>query len=166
MTRLQKPTERLPRRVTAAMLAAGLSIAALTGLGAVPASADTVCTGDVCVVVPDAVPTPVGSVTISVSAANVVTVQLAPTVPNTLVFGIPFSIPPGPPGLPGYSRTSIQTTGGLVNIDTVVSPPGPPNRAALPNLAVISIHPPGPCRVTTRGTLVTFTPIRTVGATG
>jgi hypothetical protein len=141
------------------MVAIGLAFAATSGLGAAPASADAVCTGDICVVTPNTVQTPLGTVTVSVGAANVVSVQLAPTTPNTLVFGIPFSIPPGPPGLPGYSRTSIQTSGGLVDIDTISTPPGPPNRFALPNVAIISIHPPGPCRVSTRGNLVTFTPI-------
>ena len=31
---------------------------------------------------------------------------------------------------------------------------------AMPNLAIISIHPPGPCRVSTTGSTVTFTPIQ------
>ena len=135
--------------------------AALSAAFAAPASAASVCDPgtDICVVVPDTVQTPLGPVTVTVSAENVVTVQLTPTAPNTVVFGIPFAIPPGPPGLPGYTRTSITTTGGVVNIDTFLVPPGPPGRFALPNLAIVSIHPPGPCRVSANGTTVVFTPI-------
>jgi hypothetical protein len=162
----ERPMDRRRRTTPLAMLTAALSIVALTGLGAPAASAATSCDLDVCVIVPDTVQTPVGSATVTVSATNVVTVQLAPITTNTLVLGIPFAIPPGPPALPGYSRTSIQTSGGEVDIDAVLTPPGPPNRFALPNIAVISIHPPSPCRVSTRGTLVTFTPVRQVGATG
>jgi hypothetical protein len=99
-----------------------------------------------------------GPVTVTVSAGNVVTVQLAPAAPGGLVFGIPFAIPPGPAALPGYARTSIATAGGEVDIDTVLTPPGSPSRFALPNLAIVSIHPPGPCHVRTNGTTVVFTP--------
>jgi hypothetical protein len=109
------------------------------------------------------VQTPLGPVTVAVTAGNVVTVQLTPTAPNTLAFGIPFAVPPGPPGLPGYARTSITTAGGVVNIDTFLLPPGPPNQIALPNLAIVSIHPPNPCRVHTTGTTVVFTPIMPPG---
>jgi hypothetical protein len=91
--------------------------------------------------VPDTVPTPLGLVTVTESATNVVTAQLAPTAPNTLVLGVPFSYPPGPPAMPGYTRTSIDTAGGLVTIDAFMIPPGPRSRWALRNL-VISIHPP------------------------
>jgi hypothetical protein len=143
-------------RLGSVMLAAGLTAGILTGLGAVPASAGTVCDLDVCVSHPDTVQTPLGPVTVTVSATNVVTVQLAPTATNTLVFGVPYSIPPGPPGLPGLTRTSIDTTRGLVTIDTFLQPP---NRLALPNLAIVSIHPPNPCRAATSGTTVVFTPI-------
>jgi hypothetical protein len=166
-TRLtDRPQRLLGRRLRSGLLAASLTVVGLTGLGAASASAATSCDLDVCVVIPDTVATPVGVVTITVSDTRVVTVQLAPVTPNTLVLGIPFALPSGPPTLPGYSRTSIQTGGGEVDIDAVLSPPGPPNRFALPNVAIISIHPPNPCRVSTRGTLVTFTPIRAVGATG
>jgi hypothetical protein len=78
---------------------------------------------------------------------------------GTLVIGIPFAFPPGPPTLPGYARTSITTAGGVVNIDTFLAPPGAVNRFALPGLAIVSIHPPGPCRVRTSGTAVVFTPV-------
>ena len=126
----------------------------------VPASAASVCApgADICVVITDAVQTPLGPVTVAVSAANVVTVQLTPTAPNTLVIGIPFAIPPGPPTLPGYTRTSITTAGGVVNIDTFLPRQGRQG-VARPNLAIVSIHPPGPCRVRTSGTTVVFTPI-------
>ncbi len=46
-----------------------------------------------------------------------------------------------------------------MNIDTFLIPPGPLGLFARPNLAIISIHPPGPCRVATSGTTVVFTPI-------
>ena len=148
-------------RLGSLAMGAVLMAATVVVLGATSASASTVCNpgGDVCVVVPDTVQTPVGLVTVTVSAANVVSVVLTPSVPRTLVFGIPFTIPPGPPGLPGYARTSIDTTGGTVTIDTLLWPPGPPTRFSLPNLAIISIHPPGPCRASTSGTTVVFTPI-------
>ncbi|MGZ4710462.1 MAG: hypothetical protein ACXWBN_17140 [Acidimicrobiales bacterium] len=138
-----------------------MTLAALGSWGVAPVSAATVCDpgGDVCVVVPDTVQTPVGLVTVEVSASNVVTVHLDPATPNTLVFGIPFAIPPRPPSVPGYTRTTIDTAGGVVDIDTFQIPPGPPARFVLPDLAIISIHPPGPCRVQTSGTSVVFTPI-------
>lgn len=140
---------------------AGITTGTLAGLAAAPASAATVCDvgSDFCVVGPQTVQTPLGPGTVTVSATSVVTVQLAPTAPDTLVFGIPFSIPPGPPGRPGYARTTIDTTVGLISIDTVLWPAGLPSPFTAPNLAIISIHPPGPCRVSTSGTTVVFTPI-------
>jgi hypothetical protein len=136
----------------------------MTVFAASPASAASVCDPgtDICAIT-DTVQTPLGPVTIAVSAANVVTVQLTPTAPSTLVIGIPFAIPPGPPALPGYARTSITTAGGMVNIDTFLTPPGAASWFALPNLAIVSIHPPGPCRVQTSGTTVVFTPISPPG---
>jgi hypothetical protein len=119
--------------------------------------------GDVCVVYPDAVQTPLGMVSVTVSSADVVTVHLDPSVANTLVIGVPISLPSGAlvSGCPGgCSRTTIATAGGLVTVDTVQIPPGPPGRLALPNLAIISIHPPSPCRVRTTGSTVTFTPVQ------
>jgi hypothetical protein len=68
----------------------GLTTGALVGLAAAPVSAEAGCTGDLRVVVPDTVQTPLGRVTVT-SATNVVTEQLAPTAPNTLVLGVPFS---------------------------------------------------------------------------
>jgi hypothetical protein len=91
------------------------------------------------------VPTPLGLVTVSVSAANVVSVHLEPSATNTLVFGLPFSYPPGPPSLPGYARMA---------------------RFAVPNLAIISIHPGNPCRSRTIGNTGTFTPIYPPGPPG
>ena len=145
------------RRVAALLLVAGLTAGATTALAASQASAASVCAPgtDTCVIT-DSVSTPLGPVTTTVSAENVVTVQLTPAAPRTLVLGIPFAIPPGPPGFPGYSRTSITTAGGVVNIDTFLAPPG---TATWSGLAVVSIHPPGPCRVQTSGTTVVFTPI-------
>ena len=156
--RSRRPGKRPARRVAWLLLVAGLTASPLTALAASPANAVSTCDPgtDYCVV-SDSVQTPLGPVEVQVSAANVVTVQLTPTVPNTLVFGIPFAVPPGPPGLPGYTRTSVATAGGVVNIDTY--PPGPPSRFSFPGIAIISIHPPGPCRVSTSGTTVVFTPI-------
>ena len=154
------PRQRRGRRVASLLLVAGLTVSAMTALAPSPASAASVCApgADICVIT-DTAQTPVGPVTIAVSAANVVTVQLTPTAPGTMVIGIPFAIPPGPPALPGYARTSITTAGGVVNIDTFLAPPGVASRFALPNLAIISIHPPSPCRVVTSGTTAVFTPI-------
>jgi len=96
---------------------------------------------------------------------NVVTVQFTPVATSTLVIGIPFAVPPGPPGLPGYARTSITTAGGVVNVDTFLAPPAR-NGFVLPDLAIVSIHPPGPCRVRTTGTTVVFTPVIPPGPPG
>ena len=79
------------------------------------------------------------------------------------MIGVPFTLPAGvlASGCPGgCTRTTISTAGGLVTIDTFLISPGPPGRLALPSLAIISIHPPNPCRVSTSGTTVTFTPIQ------
>ena len=153
--------ERPGRRVASALLVVGLTASAVTAFTTSPARAASVCDpgDDVCVVAPDTVQTPLGPATVAVSTGNVVTVQLTPTAQGALVFGIPFAIPPGPPGLPGSARTSITTAGGVVNIDTFVTPPGPSSRFALPGLAIVSIHPPSPCLVTTSRTTVVFTPI-------
>lgn len=153
------------RRVGSMLLGAGLLAATVVAGLPAAASASTVCdpAGDVCVVYPDSVQTPLGLVTVTASSANVVTVHLEPTSPNTLVVGVPFTVPArwllGCPG--GCTRTTIDTSGGLVTIDTFAFPPGPPTRIALPSLAFVSIHPPGPCRASTSGTTVTFTPIQT-----
>ena len=154
------PRKRSGHRVASFLLAAGLTLSAMTVFVASPASAASVCDpgSDSCAIA-DSVQTPLGPVTIAVSAASIVTVQLSPAAPRTLVFGIPFAIPPGPPSLPGYARTSIATAAGVVNIDTFLAPPGVASRFAPPNLAIISIHPPSPCRVVTSGTTVVFTPI-------
>src|ERR1700722_3352798 len=128
--------KRSGRRVAPLLLAAGLAVSAMTALAVSPARAASVCAPgvDTCVIT-DSVQTPVGPVTIAVSAANVVSVQLTPTAPRTLVIGIPFAIPPGPAALPGYARTSITTAGGVVDIDTFLAPPGSANGFALPSLA-------------------------------
>ncbi len=129
------------------------------GTGVTPALADVTCTGDLCVV-SNVVDTPAGSVTVTVTPSNVVTVALTP-LRATFMIGLPFAIPPGPPcsGCITYARTSLTTAEGVIDIDTLVIPPGPPGRFALPNVVVVSIHPPGPCRVKTVGTTVTYTPI-------
>jgi hypothetical protein len=152
--------KRVTRPMTA--IAVGLTISAVTMLGASPALAYTVCTGDLCVVYPDSVQTPLGVLTVTVSADNVVTAQLDPATPNTEVVGTIGSstIAPGCTVEctdQGYTRTWIDTAGGPISIDTFQIPPGPPARTALPNRAIISLHPPGPCRVATTGTTVVFT---------
>src|SRR5579871_4136364 len=155
------PARKRPgRRVAMLLLAAGLSVGAMTGLAASSASADSACAPgtDICAIT-GAVQTPLGPVPVTVCAANVVTVQLTPTAPGTLVIGLPFAVPPGPPALPGYARTSISTAGGVVDIDTFLAPPAAAGRPALPDLAIVSIHPPSPCRVRTSGTTVVFTPV-------
>jgi hypothetical protein len=155
------PTRKRPRRrVASLLLVAGLTVSAMTALAAAPASAASACApgSDICVIT-DAVQTPLGPVTVAVSAANVVTVQLTPTASSTLVIGIPFAFPPGPPTLPGYARTSITTAGGVVNIDTFLARPGAADGFAPPDVAIVSIHPPGPCRVRVSGTTVVFTPV-------
>ena len=92
-----RPRKRPGRRVASLLLAAGLTVSAMTVLAASPASAASVCAPgtDTCVIT-NSVNTPLGPVTIAVSAANAVTVQLTPTAPSTLVIGIPFAFPPGP----------------------------------------------------------------------
>jgi hypothetical protein len=163
----KRPRKPPGLRVASLLLSVGLAASAVAAFAA-PAGAASACDPgtDICVVVPDTVQTPLGPVTVTVTADNVVTVQLTPTAPNTVVAGIPFAVPPGPPNLPGYTRTSITTAGGVVNIDTFLIPPGPPIRFALPNLAIVSIHPPSPCRVRTNGTTVVFTPIIPPGPPG
>lgn len=154
----------LRRRAGSLLATIGLSVVGIAGFAAAPAGAVTSCDpgSDVCVVQPDVLQTPVGIVTVTVGESNVVTVQLAPASPNSLMFGIPFAIPPGPPakaasnGLPAYARTSLDTPAGLVVVDTVVFPV---SRFALPNLAIVSIHPPGPCKARTDGMTVVFTPL-------
>jgi len=161
----QHGAARRARRARPALLGltVALALGTLGGFGATPAEAATTCTGDVCVVVPDVVSTPLGPVTITVSATDVVTVQLAPT-QRTVVVGLSIAVPPGPPCTGGtYCRTEVQTAGGVVDIDTITVPPGPPGRFSLPSFAVVSIHPPSPCRVSVSGSTVTFTPLVLTG---
>lgn len=139
---------------------AALALAVLSWLAfALPAAADSCPVGSDTCTVGQGVQTPAGVVTVSVAADNVVTVVLTPAKPNTLLFAVPFAIPPGPPAIPALTRTTVVTSAGIVNIDTVVIPPGPPARFSLPNVVVVSIHPPGPCRATVTGDTVVFTPV-------
>ena len=149
------------RRLGAAILGIGLIVTALTGLGAGPATASSACSvgGDVCTVKPDTAQTPLGLVTVTVTAGDVVTMHTDPTAPNTVVVGVPIKLPLGVLVLgcaSGCGRTSIETPGGLVSMDTIIFPP---DTLALPSLAILSIFPlatvPGPNR---RDNLV-FTPI-------
>lgn len=124
-----------------------------------PASATFICNLDSGICTDDSsVQTPLGLVHISVDATNVVTVHLTLDKPATRVFGRPSSIPPGPPVRPGYARISVFTTGGAVDIDTIVRPTGQPDQSNRASQVIISIHPPSPCRVSTFGTTVVFTP--------
>ena len=133
------------------------------GLAALPANAATVCTGDVCVIVPD-MQTPLGTATVTVTATNV-TVNFVPTVPHTLVIGIPFTLPPvaGCPGGCVRTTTTFDAIVGVVNIDTIVFGTGTVGGFTQPNLAIISLMmPPGPpSRVQTLGNTVVFTPAAT-----
>jgi hypothetical protein len=126
---------------------------------AVPAAADTCPVGSDTCTTGQPIQTPAGTVTVSAGANNVVTVVFTPSKPNTLLFAVPFAIPPGPPGIPALTRTTVVTAAGVVNIDTVAIPPGPPARFSLPNLVIVSIHPPSPCRVAVNGYTVVFTPV-------
>jgi hypothetical protein len=140
-------------RIRLIVVGASAALACVFGLlTAAPVAATFTCNQDSGVCTDDSVvQTPLGQVDISVSDRNVVTVHLAPIYRGTLVLGIARSYPPGPPTTPGYSRTSVVTTGGTVYIDTIHAGPL--------NVAVISIHPPSPCRVSTSGTTVVFTPV-------
>lgn len=162
---------RMSRRGFSILAAVGL-LAGLFTIGAGSVSAAIVC--EDCQ--SPSITTPLGTATVAVSATNVVTVDFTPNDPgHTFVAALPFAIPPGPPcrvtggtvlvppGPPCFVRNSLVTAGGTVNIDTVSIPPGPPGFAfTFTSLVVISIHPPGPCRMTvTRtatDTLVVFTP--------
>ena len=153
-------------RAGALLTAMGSAAFVIAGFAAPPAAATTSCdpASDACAIEPDILRTPVGIVTVTVSENEVVTVQLEPSSPGSLMFGIPFAIPPGPPckstgsvcGLPGYARTSIDTAAGLVVIDTVLFPV---SRFSLPNIAIVSIHPPSPCKASTNGMTVGFRPL-------
>ena len=78
-------------RTLIAVTVLGLVLLAVT---TPPAQAAATCTGDNCVV-GNSVDTPLGPVNVTVSSANLVTVTLTP-ITRTLVFGIPFTYPPGP----------------------------------------------------------------------
>jgi hypothetical protein len=115
-----------------------------------PAEATFTCNQDSGVCTDDSVAdTPLGQVQVSASESNVVTVHLTPLYPRTVVVGIARSHPPSPIRS-GVVRTSVATTGGTVDIDTI-------HRGSA-NVAIISIHPPSPCRAVTRGSTVVFTP--------
>jgi hypothetical protein len=164
MKLVKRPTAR-SHRLASLISGIGLTLATVVGTGAAPAAAATTCDpgGDVCVVTPDTVQTPLGLVTVTVSADKVVTVELDATSSTTLVIGVPFAVPAVPvASCPGACSTAtIDTAGGQVTVDTIQVPPGPPGRVALPSLAIIALHPPGPCRVRVTGTTVVFTPIQT-----
>jgi hypothetical protein len=169
--RAASPTISPLRRSFSFLAAVGL-LAGLLTIGAGSVSAAVVCQD----CQNPSITTPLGTATVVVSAANVVTVDFAATDPShTFVAALPFAVPPGPPcrltggavsippGPPCFVRNSLVTSGGTVNIDTVSIPPGPQGFAfTFTSLAIISIHPPSPCRMTvTRtatDTLVVFTP--------
>jgi hypothetical protein len=139
---------------------ATLALAVFSWVGFATTAAAVTCPvgSDTCTV-DQVIQTPAGAVTVTAGTDNVVTVVLAPSKPNTLLFAVPFAVPPGPPGIPALTRTTVVTAAGVVNIDTVAIPPGPPARFSLPNLVIVSIHPPSPCRVAVSGYTVVFTPV-------
>ena len=127
-------------------------------LVAAPVSADVIC-GDGC---STGVQTPAGTVFVSTSDTNVVTVALTPiAAAKTIVVGNPFAIPPNPI-LSGFTRTTIPAgAAGTVNVDTILVPLPPnifPGFSVL-SLVIVSIQAPTRMRVSTVGTTVTFTPI-------
>lgn len=145
---------RMARRSLSILATVGLLVGLLT-VGSTAVSAALPCQD----CLPPSISTPLGTADVTVSATNVVTVVFTPTDPvHTYVVGVPFSYPPGF----GFARNSLVTAGGTVNIDTVSLPPGSPSFGRFTSLAVISIHPPSPCRLTlTRSatsTVVVFTP--------
>jgi hypothetical protein len=161
------PLRRLP------LLAAVGLLAGLFTIGAGSVSADVVCSD----CQNPSITTPLGTATVAVSPTNVVTIDFVANSPShTFVAALPFAYPPGPPcrltgggvsippGPPCSVRNSLVTAGGSVNIDTVSTPPGPPNFGftSFTGLVIVSIHPPSPCRMkvtrTTTDTLVVFTP--------
>jgi hypothetical protein len=88
--------------------------------------------GDACVVTPDPAQTPVGRVTVTAEAGNIVVVHPNPTSPRALV--------------------TLSNTEGVVTIDSLRLPAGFPARFATTSLAVVSLLPPGPpCRARTIG---------------
>jgi hypothetical protein len=149
---------------TRSIIAAAVVTVSLLVAGA-PAYPETTCGADTCVV-NNVVQTPAGPVTVNVTTDNIVTVHLTPVAANTIVFGLPFQYPPAPASAPGYTRVSMATaSAGTVNIDTILSPPGPPTRLGVPTIVIISIHPPNPCRSRTIGSTVTFTPLSSTRST-
>jgi hypothetical protein len=133
---------------------------AVIGMSPAIASADPCSVSTDQCQVNNTVQTPAGLVSVTVGPGHVVTVRLTPVKPNTLVRGYAGDVPAPPPNRLGYSRATFDTGGaGIVVIDTVVSPPGSPTRVSVPNVALISIHPPSPCRAQTAGNTVVFTPI-------
>jgi hypothetical protein len=152
----KRPLIRIFPTARSLVVATAIAVVPMVGLAA-PARADAICSDCVNSQVTQ---TPAGVVTVSVTPDAIVTVHVDPISPNTFVFGLAFQYPPGPTVLTAYQRTSVTIQSvGTVNIDTIVYPPGPPVRPTFPNIVIISIHPPSPCRVQTVGSTVTFTPI-------
>lgn len=136
-------------RSTAALGVAFIALVTSAGLMS-PAFATFTCNQDTGVCTDESVvDTPIGPVDVSVSESQVVTVHLTPTYPHTVVKGVARSHPPSPIKS-GFVRTSVVTTGGTIDIDT--------RHRSKANIAIISIHPPSPCRATTTGSTVVFTP--------
>jgi hypothetical protein len=136
------------------LFASSLLAAVLLVLGrAGPApAADTICTVDVCPPV-QAVHTPLGQVAITADLTNVTTVRFAVGQPTLILASPEYPIIPGNP-IRVFSAT-VDTTGGAVTITTVqLHGLGTPLQ-----LAIVSIHPPNPCRPTVTGTTAVFTPI-------
>ena len=101
------------RRLGSMVLSVGLTVGTLAGLSAGRVSAYSVCDpgGDVCAVYPDSVQSPLGLVTVDVSATNVVTVHLDAIDANTLVIGIPWASARTPRS-PGFLADDHRHGGG------------------------------------------------------
>jgi hypothetical protein len=138
------------------LLAAALLLLGVAG----PAAADG-CSTDLCPPPAQTVQTPVGPVTITADPTDVVTVQFAPDEPIRIVAlpgeGLPSA--PADAGNPDVLfRTTVDTTGGEVTIQTVTLQKLPGQRKPA-TLTLVRIHPPSPCRVTVSETTVVFTPL-------
>ena len=137
----------------------------LLGL-AVPAAADD-CSFEDCRPQVQTVQTPVGPVTITADATNVVTVRFTPDEPIRLIVvpGDPQSpsdrtIPDNPGSL---FRISVPTTGGVVTIATVVLRKLPGKRK--PPTLTLKMESPTRCGAVVDGATVVFTPLDLVAPT-
>jgi hypothetical protein len=153
------------RPVHSLRIARLLALLGLVGsLLAAPATVSAAGCGPFVEFCSDTINTPLGTANVSVDTANVVTVDFIPPNPiRPFVTALPLSISPNLVLSLGFTRFSLPTRAGTVNIDTRVIPPNP-ILGQFSGLVVISIIPTDPCRVsvtrTLTDTIVVFTPIR------